>query len=531
MGRRSVTPIWPSRDAMLTIVPLPRSTIEGRTARQVWNAPVRSVADDRVPVGRLGLEERPDQGQPGVVDQTVHAPEPADDLLDESCRLRPVGDVRGERLGVGAAGGPDSLEGARGGIRRPVVVDRDECTLGGRLDGDLRADPAAAPGDEDDSTGQGTGHQAAATGRAGAAVGVAQDDLGRQDLADRFAAGEDARWRARTRDGPSRAAAGGPSTGSARSAPAVEMSSKPATETASGTATPSSARRPSAPSASRSLAQHTALNGTSAASSMSMPRAPPSASKLVRTTSRSSITDAGLLEAAPVAGQARPGDVQRARPGEEGDPAVTQRDQRRDHRRDPGRVVDTDVGLAEGMRREVDDGRAIGLHRREVPIHLLGDDRVIETAAGKDDGRGPDRPKEPDVRALALGVALRAAGDDQEAGDRGGVLHAPHDLREIRVGDVVDDDRDHRDPALEESAGERIRDIVERPGRLEDALAGRRADRVVRGRDDARGGRGRDPGELRDLGDGRHQNGKLGGSSRIVTHCHSVNVSRLASPP
>ena len=58
--------------------------------------------------------------------------------------------------------------------------------------------------------------------------------------------------------------------------------------------------------------------------------------------------------------------------------------------------------------------------------------------------------------------------------DDAGVLDAAHDLREVRVGDVVDDHADDRDAALEQAAGERVGDVVERPGRLEDALAGRR---------------------------------------------------------
>ena len=71
---------------MLTIAPLPRSTIDGSAARQVWNAAVRSVRDDLVPLRRLDLEERPDQRPPGVVDEAVDPPEPLDDPLDERAR-------------------------------------------------------------------------------------------------------------------------------------------------------------------------------------------------------------------------------------------------------------------------------------------------------------------------------------------------------------------------------------------------------------------------------------------------------------
>ena len=137
---------------------------------------------------------------------------------------------------------------------------------------------------------------------------------------------------------------------------------------------------------------------------MSTPRAPPAASKLVRTTSRSSNAIPAVGETVPVAGEPRPGDEQRPRPGQERDPAMAQRDKGGDHRRDPGRVVDADLGLAQRVRREVDDRRAVGAHRGQVAVDLLGDRRVVEAAAGEDDGRRPDRAQQPDVRPLALGV-------------------------------------------------------------------------------------------------------------------------------
>ena len=123
---------------------------------------------------------------------------------------------------------------------------------------------------------------------------------------------------------------------------------------------------------------------------------------------------------------------------------------------------------------------------------------------GEHDGRRPDRAQQPDVRPLAVGVALGAAGDHEVAGGRRPVLDPAHDLREVRVGDVVDHDRHDRHVALEQAAGERVGDVVERPGRLEDARPRRRADRVVGRGDDARRGGRRHAGEARDLGDGRH---------------------------
>ena len=151
--------------------------------------------------------------------------------------------------------------------------------------------------------------------------------------------------------------------------------------------------------------------------------------------------------------------------------------------------------------------------------------------AAKITPRRAHRTQQPDVRRLPLGVALGAAGDHQVAGRRRRVLDAPDDLREIRVGDVVHDDRNHRDLALEQPARERVRDVVERPRRVQHPRPGGRADRVIRRGDDPRRRRGRHARESGDLGDRCHQNGNVGGWSRTVTHCHSVKLSRFASPP
>ena len=83
------------------------------------------------------------------------------------------------------------------------------------------------------------------------------------------------------------------------------------------------------------------------------------------------VCDARLGQAAPVALLAPVRHVQRRRAGQERDPPVAQLDQRRDHPLDAGRVVDADVGLAEGVRREVHDRRAVGPHRRHVLGHLV----------------------------------------------------------------------------------------------------------------------------------------------------------------
>ena len=131
-------------------------------------------------------------------------------------------------------------------------------------------------------------------------------------------------------------------------------------------------------------------------------------------------------------------------------------------------------------------------------------------------------------------IPLGAAGDDEEAGRRRRVLDAADDLREVRVGDVVDDDPDDRDAALEQPAGERVRDVVERPGRLEHPRPRRRADRVVGRRDDPRRRRRRDAGQPGDLGDGCHRASALStgyGSTRLVANGHPLPLGELSSSP
>ncbi len=234
--------------------------------------------------------------------------------------------------------------------------------------------------------------------------------------------------------------------------------------------------------------------------------------------------DARLGQAPAIAGESLARDVQRGRTGQERDLPMAEPDELGDHRRDAADVVDADLRLARGVRREVDDGRAVAAHRGDVLAHLRVDHRVVQPAAREDERGRAHRAQQADVRVLALGVAIGAAGDDQVAAGRGRVLDAPDDLREVRVGDVVDDHPDDRDGALEQPAGEGVRDVVEGPGRLEDAGARRGADRVWRGRDHARHGRGRDPGEPGDVGDRCHarrpdQNGKVGW---LVAHRHPL---------
>ena len=249
------------------------------------------------------------------------------------------------------------------------------------------------------------------------------------------------------------------------------------------------------------------MNGAPPASSVSTPSAPPSRSKLVLDDEPLVEVDPGVGQAAPVARQPLAGrrTATAARRGtRSGDGRA---------RRAPPTIAAIPAALStpisgspSGVRREVDDRRAVGPHRREVPVDLLVQRRVVEAAAGEDDAaaaRSSAAAGRTSARAPASRSELQVM--TQEARRRRRVLDAADDLREVRVGDVVDDHGDDRDPALEQPAGEGVRDVVERPGGLEHALARRRADRVVGRRDDPRRRRRRHAGEPGDLGDGCHR--------------------------
>ena len=114
---------------MLTMDPSPRSTIDGSTARQVWNAAVRSVAmissHSAGSISRNGPTcVRPAFGS----DEAVDAPEALDDGGDQRLGSGAVGQVGREALGLAAVGSDllhDELRGlgavnGRRPSRRPL---------------------------------------------------------------------------------------------------------------------------------------------------------------------------------------------------------------------------------------------------------------------------------------------------------------------------------------------------------------------------------------------------------------------------
>ena len=178
---------------------------------------------------------------------------------------------------------------------------------------------------------------------------------------------------------------------------------------------PSSARRSSAPRASRSLAAQTAVNGAAPASSVSIAERAALAVEARAHDETLVEREAGLGQTAAIALEPLARDVQRRRAGQEGDLAVPRRDELGDHAGDAGRVVDADVGLAEGVGREVDDGRAVARIAAtclRISSFTAGSSRPLpakmSVAARIERSR---RTYEFSRSAIAVG----AAGDDQEA--------------------------------------------------------------------------------------------------------------------
>ena len=308
----------------------------------------------------------------------------------------------------------------------------------------------------------------------------------------------------RTRAGPSRAAAGAPSTGSARSSPPSGCRRSPRPRPAP--ARRSRARRGAASAPEREQVVGAADRRERRSRHQQRVDAERAALPVEARADDEPLVerDTGLGQTPAVAGEPLPArrTVSTARQGTRSRRCPSSTSAATIVAIPPALSTPTS-GSPSGVRRQVDDGRAVAAHRGEVPLDLLVDRRVVEAAAGEH--HAP--PRGSNAAAGRTSVSRSASRSEQQvmtsSRRRGGVLDAPDDLGEVRVGDVVDDHRRRPGPALEQAPGERVRDVVECPRRVEDARAGRGADRIVRRRHDARGGRGRHAGEPGDLGDGR----------------------------
>ena len=388
-------------------------------------------------------------------------------------------------------------------------MDRDDRALGRGLDGDLGADPAAAPGDEHDPTGQGTGHQAAATGRAGRPAGAAVDP---------------------------------------RRTTSVGRISRPGSSPARTPVACSNPRRPISRSGNRTVDRLGAVSAggrdvVEAGHRHRLRDRDPELGQPPERTEREQVVGATDRGERHVRGQQRV-DPERAavrveaRPDDE--PLVERRSRPSSrpcrYPASRARATNSDRGPARNAIRRWPSATSAATIAA-IPAALstptsgspraCGERWTIAAPSARIAARwrsisslttGSSSPLPAKTTAAArierssrtYDRSRSASRSEEQVMTRNPATDAASstpadDLREIRVGDVVDDDRDDRDPALEQPAGEGVRDVVERPGRLEHALAGRGADRVVRGRDDARRRGRRHAGEPGDLGDRCHQ--------------------------
>lgn len=145
-------------------------------------------------------------------------------------------------------------------------------------------------------------------------------------------------------------------------------------------------------------------------------------------------------------------------------------------------------------------------HRSDFPVHAH--DRYAqraEKADVRDDvACGEQQPihamagKCRQVRRLDLRHAACVADERRVAAQAGRVIAGPHQLGEIGVEDVGNDDADDMGLAHDERTGKRVRRVVELTGKRPDLLAGLLADERIL--------------PVKDLGDGRRGDAGLPGN-------------------
>src|SRR5215831_13541794 len=205
-------------------------------------------------------------------------------------------------------------------------------------------------------------------------------------------------------------------------------------------------------------------------------------------------SEARLLQAHAEAGQPVVGGRQVGRPGDHADPAVAQVGQRPGQA--PGRAdVVGHRGVTAGVVPADQGGpAACGLEARDLGSHPRAEFSVLEVTAGHHHGLHPQRPEVSHVGQLALWVAVRVADEKHPLRVGRRPQHSPHDLPEIGITDVVDDDADGPVAGPGEGSGVEVGCVAELARSREDPGAQRRADRA-----DAvqlpRSGRHRDAGQ------------------------------------
>ena len=188
---------------------------------------------------------------------------------------------------------------------------------------------------------------------------------------------------------------------------------------------------------------------------------------------------AGVAQRGAVAREALGGGVERRRVADVGDPLVAVSDEVRDRGAGAADVVEQDGVGVDAARRAIEEDD------RDAVVEL-GLQVAVVVAGGDDEQRVDRAPQQPqDQLALALGVLLARAGDEDVAAGVRGVLDRPRDGRVERVGDVLD----HEPERVGAPVAQRARDVVAceaelRDGRLD--ARRRRRPHAVLAVDDAR---------------------------------------------
>ena len=125
-----------------------------------------------------------------------------------------------------------------------------------------------------------------------------------------------------------------------------------------------------------------------------------------------------------------------------------------------------------------------------------------QAAHGDHDAIDPPIDEQVEIRRLAIRIVGGVAQQKHEPVLPGDVLDSAHELREERVFDVGDDEPEGLGRPQLQRAGDRRRPVVERAGRVQDALTRIRPRPAEAGQHPA-DRRGRDAGATRDVTDRR----------------------------
>ena len=171
-----------------------------------------------------------------------------------------------------------------------------------------------------------------------------------------------------------------------------------------------------------------------------------------------------------------------------------------------------------------DHARALAAQPARLLRQLLQVVRIADRAAGQDHRVGALPAQHLDVPELAAGVAQRVAQDDQPLPGRRHLLDAGDDLREVGVGDVVDDDTDQPGRRDAQRLRVGVPDVAELPDRVLDARSRLCGDRIPAVEHARHGGR-RHVGHARDVSDGR--GGRSAAAARRGS-CHWESVPMIS---